>query len=1119
MKKRGIFLAIIVFLILIAIANASNVDPKVKEELKDKEEVSVIIMLNDDVQMERDFSVLSDQPKKFLLEKKIKNRKLMVRKQQNKVLSSLKIKQVKKEKGLLSSSKDYDFKLKHTYSIINGFSGKVTKKGLKKLKNNQNVAKIYYDDVRHFALENSVPQINADDVWPLVPNGLNLTGQNQTVCVIDGGIDYTHPNLGNCSTENFTSGNCDKVISGWDYKNNDNDPRDDQGHGTHVAGIVASNHSTNRGVAPDAKLVALKVCDDTANGNCVVSDIVSAIDWCIDNRTKFNISIITMSLGDGSYDTSCDAQVDANALNVAVANGLFVSAATGNDASSTQIHSPACGSNVTAVGSVDSDDLISSFSNRAAFNTIFAPGRSITSTVPISGASQHTSATGFKAISGTSMATPHVAGVAALMLQFNSSLSPLDIRKIMNDTGKAIDDSGTTYKRVDALAAIQSMDGIAPVWSNNATNNTAPKKNNVVQFNITWNDTIGLSFYKFSWNDTGSWVNITNGTLSGTSQSISVNQSITASTGEKVYWKFYANDTNNNWNMTDEWYFTVTSEAPYEPTLNFPLNDTIIRVNYTILNWTASDPDNDSMNCYIYGDNQSNTTSLINITKNIANGTSSTYNWTNLNETTYYWKVQCDDGISNSSNSSIRQFTIAIPPTTYPSLTSVADYDSDGNIEINWTDDGNETSETYRIYRFARNITSINSSVTNLTIGISNGTQFFEDNTTTNGTTYWYVLVTVDSAGNYNDSVFSNSLNGTANDTIKPKTVTNANVTASGATATLKWYNVSQDINNNPDSHNLQYVIYYGTNFNSSKALANESITSPSTTTVSINYTTISVTSSGTYHFVVTALDDGNNKNLTLDYSNNYGNASLTYTPPSTSSSGGGGSGGGGGGGVAISTATSETINTGAVAAGGTARAEFTKDIGVTNVDVTVKQTVTASTVTVADMGPSSGIASAPVKETDKKSVYKYLKITVGKISSSNIKEAVIKFKIPKKEGYNPSTVELRRYDSWKKIWSSLPTKFTSEVGDYHYFKTDTPGFSIFAIVGEKGYIEEVKKEVNISTIQEVEEEPEEKVEEVKPKEKIKPLGWALLIIIPLIIFLVITYIIFHTKKHKKSSE
>lgn len=133
-------------------------------------------------------------------------------------------------------------------------------------------------------------------------------------------------------------------------------------------------------------------------------------------------------------------------------------------------------------------------------------------------------------------------------------------------------------------------------------------------------------------------------------------------------------------------------------------------------------------------------------------------------------------------------------PETNASLISVEDYDSDGNIELNWTDESLECFETYRIYRYSEEINKTNMGSAELIIsGINEGTQFFEDNQALNGTTYWYALVTVDQGGNFNNSFVSNSLNATANDTIVPRQVINLNVTGSGDTAILKWNRVGRD--------------------------------------------------------------------------------------------------------------------------------------------------------------------------------------------------------------------------------------------------------------------------------------------------------------------------------------
>src|SRR3989338_2063899 len=146
-------------------------------------------------------------------------------------------------------------------------------------------------------LDNSTSLIKVKpDVW-----NVGYTGNGVTVCVVDSGINWAHNNLGGC--DDIGPG-C-KVIDGYDFCGNqgctqeDQFPMDFEGHGTQIAGIVASNHSTFRGVAPDSKLIAMKVCEDLS-GNCSIQAIGKGVDWCWKNSTKYNISIITISIGTDS---------------------------------------------------------------------------------------------------------------------------------------------------------------------------------------------------------------------------------------------------------------------------------------------------------------------------------------------------------------------------------------------------------------------------------------------------------------------------------------------------------------------------------------------------------------------------------------------------------------------------------------------------------------------------------------------------------------------------------------------------------------------------------------------------------------------------------------------------
>ena len=266
MKKSVIGSVVLLFLVA-SVAFAEKVETEVELALAESNEVSVIILLEDDTAGLQSLS-----------------KKEHIAAMQDKVINSMQ----PKRRGLASAQAGENaLKVKHRYATINGLSGTVSAAGLEALRNNSAVRSVVLNKVNHLLLDDSAAIVNATAAARLISRGYNITGSGETVCVIDSGIDYTHPDLGGCSQATFLGGACGKVLAGHDYKNNDVNPLDDQGHGTHVAGIIASEDVTYRGVAPGAKLVALKVCDHTASGNCLTDDIVAAIDWCVDNSSPF----------------------------------------------------------------------------------------------------------------------------------------------------------------------------------------------------------------------------------------------------------------------------------------------------------------------------------------------------------------------------------------------------------------------------------------------------------------------------------------------------------------------------------------------------------------------------------------------------------------------------------------------------------------------------------------------------------------------------------------------------------------------------------------------------------------------------------------------------------------
>lgn len=239
-----------------------------------------------------------------------------------------------------------------------------------------------------------VDRIDAEKVW--VAPAASSTGAGVKVAVIDTGIDKTHPDL----VANIKGGR-NFVRKSFFRPADPNAWNDDNGHGTHVAGTIAAvnNASGVVGVALNAHLYGVKALDK--NGSGYLSDVIAGIDWAIAN----NMAVINMSLG-----TNSDVQSFHDAVDRAYAAGIVVVAAAGNDGDTNpdnDVDYPARYSSVIAVAATNSSDQRASWSSDGPEVAIAAPGVSIYSTWK--GGSYAT-------ISGTSMATPHVAGSAALVL-------------------------------------------------------------------------------------------------------------------------------------------------------------------------------------------------------------------------------------------------------------------------------------------------------------------------------------------------------------------------------------------------------------------------------------------------------------------------------------------------------------------------------------------------------------------------------------------------------------------------------------------------------------------------------------------------------------------------------
>ncbi|HEV8293070.1 MAG TPA: S8 family serine peptidase [Tepidisphaeraceae bacterium] len=280
-----------------------------------------------------------------------------------------------------------------------------------------------------------------------------ITGKGQSVAILDTGVDYNHPALG--------GGWGRTVIGGHDFVNNDNDPMDQTGHGTMVAGMIAARGFNYggyryRGVAPGAKIVALRIED--SSDYLPDSRIEAALRWVINHRKQYNITALNMSLGDGDYERKFTRGPYGDELATLRKMGVFITAASGNDGISTPgINYPAADNSVVSVGSVNGSDMISSFTSRAADLDLLAPGEGIVA--PSIAGGSHIYLKG----SGTSYASPVVAGAAMLLHQANPKLSAAQILQILKATGSKNWDGDLeypatylTYRRLDLDNAIRS---------------------------------------------------------------------------------------------------------------------------------------------------------------------------------------------------------------------------------------------------------------------------------------------------------------------------------------------------------------------------------------------------------------------------------------------------------------------------------------------------------------------------------------------------------------------------------------------------------------------------------------------------------------------------------------
>lgn len=328
----------------------------------------------------------------------------------------------------LEEIKGLSTKFKSNLPLINGYAGYMNTETIYKLVTSSDIEYISFDSRVYTLLDIAAPTMEA-----YFPHDKGYEGEGITVAVIDTGTaphkDLTHPN--------------NRIIGFKDLVNNKSEPYDDNGHGTHVSGIIAGNGYSSRekymGVAPESNILSIKALDENGGGS--ISDIIEAISYAVETKSKYNTKIINLSLGTPANSSSKKDPL-CKAVENAYKAGIIVVTAAGNSGPESEtILSPGISEYAITVGAVDdnrtidpSDDTIAPFSSRGptleGLNKpdIVAPGVSINSL-------SNEDLGGYAPLSGTSMATPLVSGSIALLLNADKDLSPREIKqKLMSST-------------------------------------------------------------------------------------------------------------------------------------------------------------------------------------------------------------------------------------------------------------------------------------------------------------------------------------------------------------------------------------------------------------------------------------------------------------------------------------------------------------------------------------------------------------------------------------------------------------------------------------------------------------------------------------------------------------
>lgn len=355
---------------------------------------------------------------------------------------------------VLAGLGESDFRMIYRYDLVPGFSGAVSGPGLAALEAHPSVRAVDVGVEIRGHLGDSVPLIGADS-W----HQQGVTGEGVVVAVLDTGVDTDHPDLADdvvheaCFRQaavaaSAAASTCPdgtgQQLSGAGAA------EDDNGHGSHVAGIITSaGQVAPVGVAPDAEILAIKVLGSDLSGR--FEDLLAGLSWVMGNHAAadgpFDTRVVNMSVGWGPFvgNGDCDGGDALADMLLSVTGSLRLMgalpiASSGNDSSQTMISAPACGANVLSVGATDDLDVVVAQTNSNANLDLLAPGSFIQSAGLGGGA---------VILTGTSMAAPHAAGCAALLVEAEEAGTPDQLENLLTTSSVSVTRGNLAFPRLE----------------------------------------------------------------------------------------------------------------------------------------------------------------------------------------------------------------------------------------------------------------------------------------------------------------------------------------------------------------------------------------------------------------------------------------------------------------------------------------------------------------------------------------------------------------------------------------------------------------------------------------------------------------------------------------------